>query len=161
MSVIRLVNSQSNARSGLRAELSQNKRMPDSYIRRRNKIRKYNLPDNWHVGFKNKCFYCEQHVNGVDGMKGHIRSCKAKMNLDAHDEDGFGDDNLDQDDGGDDAVHENELLGPINFGITTYLLMQRILLIKETRIKTGNCHGNDEMYEYGINQDQFQYLREI
>jgi len=139
MSVKRLLSAQSNARSELRAELTENNRLPNLNIQRRHKIRKYNLPENWHVEFKNKCFYCDQHVNGIDGMKGHIRSCKAKLVLEAQEEGDLLYDNIYQVEGFDTEVHENGTFGPTNYGVTTYLLMQQILLIKDTRIKTGNC----------------------
>jgi len=71
MSVKHLLFQQSNVRSGLRAEITAHKRISDSYVHRRLKQRKYDLPDNWHVNFKNKCLYCQQPVDGIRGMKGN------------------------------------------------------------------------------------------
>jgi hypothetical protein len=76
MSLKHLLHSQSNLRSGLRAELTDCKIVPNWYDNRRNKKRKYYLPEDWQKSFKNRCFFCNQYVNGVKGMKGHIRSCK-------------------------------------------------------------------------------------
>ena len=57
--------------------MTDGKIVPNRYDNRRNKKRKYYLPDSWQNSFQNRCFFCNQYVNKVNGMKGYIRSCKA------------------------------------------------------------------------------------
>jgi len=135
MSVKRLLSAQSNARSELRAELTENNRLPNLNIQRRHKIRKYNLPENWHVEFKNKCFYCDQHVNGIDGMKGHIRSCKTKLVLEAQEEGDLLYDNINQDEGFDTEVQ----IAQIEYYVKSLSIINRpAFVVPESALASDN-----------------------
>jgi len=147
MSVKHLLFQQSNVRSGLRAEITAHKRISDSYVHRRLKQRKYDLPDNWHVNFKNKCLYCQQPVDGIRGMKGHIKFCKSRIistaNDDSQEMDFYEDlSNHYYTGDGIDASFEIDSNGN-NQGelveASMYLNLQQRLLTTATRLRAGKC----------------------
>ena len=51
--------------------------MPEWYVQNnRNKAAKYEFPEGWYIGFKNKCFFCNKHEDGFRRMQGHLKYCK-------------------------------------------------------------------------------------